>query len=178
MKKHMDELNSKFQKYRQKDAEPFDFKRLHYTKNVEESISLNNRKEPCVIISASGMADAGRVKHHIKNNISDKRNTILLVGYCEPRSLGGKLIRGNKEVTIFGEPFFVNAEIKTMRTMSAHGDYDDLCRFISCQNKNELKGLFLVHGEYDVQHIFLGKLNGLGYSNIEIPGQHQEFNLS
>ncbi len=177
MKNHMDELNKKFQDYLKKDPAPFDFKRLHYVHDVEESKGLNAREEPCVIISASGMADAGRVKHHIKNNISDKRNTILIVGYCEPRSLGGKLMRGNKEVTIFGEPFFVNAEIRTMRSMSAHGDYEDLCQFIACQNPQEVKKLFVVHGEYDVQQTFRSKLLKKGYAEVEIPELHQSFEL-
>lgn len=177
MKTHMGELNKKFQDYRKKDTEPFDFQRLHYITNVEDSKQLNVREEPCVIISASGMADAGRVKHHIKNNISDKRNTILLVGYCEPNSLGGKLMRGNKEVTIFGEPFFVNAEIRTMRSMSAHGDYEDLCQFISCQNPKAVKKIFLVHGEYEVQQTFRSKLLRKGFAEVEIPELHQSFSI-
>lgn len=177
MKNHMGELNKKFQQYRKKDAEPFDFKRLHYIGNVEESKGLNAREEPCVIISASGMADAGRVKHHIKSVIGDKRNTILLVGYCEPNSLGGKLMRGQKEVTLFGEPFFVHADVKTMRSMSAHGDYDDLCQFIACQNPKEVKQLFLVHGEHDVQQTFQSKLLRKGFAEVVIPAMHETFEL-
>ncbi|HLP21006.1 MAG TPA: MBL fold metallo-hydrolase RNA specificity domain-containing protein, partial [Chitinophagales bacterium] len=153
-------------------------KRLRYITNVEESKALNNSKEPCVIISASGMADAGRVKHHIKNNIEDSRNTILLAGYCEPNSLGGKLLRGYKEVTIFGDPFIVKAEIKKLQSLSAHGDYDDLCRFISCQNPSNVKQLFLVHGEYEVQQTFESKLKSKGFRNIDIPALHQTFVLN
>jgi len=178
MKKHQKELNRKFQEFLKRDKEPFDFKRLHYIQNVEESKALNARKEPCVIISASGMADAGRVKHHIKNVISDSRNTILLVGYCEPRSLGGKLMRNYKDVTIFGEPYEVRAEIQIMKSMSAHGDYEDLCQFIACQNSKEVKKLFLVHGEYDVQQTFASKLLRKGFAEVEIPELHSEFNLA
>ena len=138
---------------------------------------MNTREEPCVIISASGMADAGRVKHHIKNNISDHRNTVLLVGYCEPNSLGGKLIRGNKEVTIFGEPFFVEAEVRTMKSMSAHGDYEDLCQFIACQDARAVKKLFLVHGEHDVQQTFQSKLLRKNFSDVQIPKLHQTYEL-
>lgn len=177
MKKHMSELNERFQKFRQRDADPFGFKRLHYVKDVEESKSLNSKPEPCVIISASGMADAGRVKHHIKNNISDKRNTVLLVGYCEPNSLGGKLMRGNKEVTIYGEHFFVEMEVRSMKSMSAHGDYEDLCEFVSCQDAKAVKKLFLVHGEYDVQETFRSKLLRKGFATIEIPSLHQSYDL-
>jgi metallo-beta-lactamase family protein len=177
MKDHMDVLNKDFQADRKKDSTPFDFKRLHYIENVEESKALNTRSEPCVIISASGMADAGRVKHHIKNSIEDKRNTILLMGYCEPNSLGGKLMRGYKEVTIFGEHFMVSADIEMLNGMSAHGDYDDLCQFIACQNPAQVKKLFLVHGEYDVQQTFEGKLRRKGFAEVEIPTQHQTVEL-
>lgn len=177
MKKHQGELNEKFQEFLKRDKEPFDFKRLHYIQNVEESKALNERKEPCVIISASGMADAGRVKHHIKNVISDSRNTILIVGYCEPRSLGGKLMHNYSEVTLFGEPYTVRAEIQVMRSMSAHGDYEDLCQFIACQNPQAVKKLFLVHGEYDVQQTFKSKLLKKGFAEVEIPELHQQVEL-
>jgi metallo-beta-lactamase family protein len=86
-------------------------------------------------------------------------------------------MRGNKEVTIFGEPFFVNAEIRTMRSMSAHGDYEDLCQFIACQNPQEVKKLFVVHGEYDVQQTFRSKLLKKGFAEVEIPELHQSFDL-
>jgi len=177
MKAHQHELNDKFQAYLKKDKEPFDFKRLHYIERAEDSKALNLHKSPCVIISASGMADAGRVKHHIKHVISDKRNTILLVGYCEPNSLGGKLKRGNKEVTLFGDLYFVNAEIQEMRSMSAHGDYEDLCQFIACQDKAKLKKVFLVHGEYDVQEEFRNRLLKKGFAAVEVPARHQSFDL-
>jgi metallo-beta-lactamase family protein len=178
IKEHMNELNKKFQQFRTKDPEPFDFKRLQYITDLEDSKILNARKEPCIIISASGMADAGRVKHHIKNAISNTKNTILIVGYCEPRSLGGKLMRGEKEVTLFGDPYMVNAEVRVMRSMSAHGDYDDLCQFIACQNPDLVKQLFLVHGEPEVQQNFKNKLIHKGFAEVEIPEMHQQFYLT
>ena len=95
-----------------------------------------------IIISASGMADAGRIKHHIKNNIKDSRNTILIVGYCEPHSLGGQLMNGAKQVRIFGEEYNVNAEVGVMRSMSAHGDYNDLLHFLECQKAESGKKSF------------------------------------
>ncbi len=159
------------------DDEPFDFKNLHYVEDVEESKSLNANPDPCIIISASGMAEAGRVKHHIKNNISDKKNTILMVGYCEPNSLGGRLKNGAKEVSIFGERFKVVADVSSIQSMSAHGDYEDLLRFIAKQDPQQVKKIFLVHGEYDVQQVFREKLLAKGYRNVEIPDRHQEFDL-
>ncbi|MBB2146544.1 MBL fold metallo-hydrolase [Pedobacter sp. LMG 31464] len=160
------------------DENPFDFKNLHYVEDAEESKALNYNPDPCIIISSSGMAEAGRVKHHIKNNISDSKNTILMVGYCEPNSLGGRLKNGAKEVSIYGEQFQVIAEVQSIQSMSAHGDYEDLLRFMSCQDPAKVKKVFLVHGEYDVQQIFAQKLIAARFLNIEIPDRHQEFELT
>ena len=159
------------------DNKPFDFKNLHFIQDVEESKALNDKPEPCIIISASGMAEAGRVKHHIKNNIGDSKNTILMVGYCEPRSLGGRLKNGAEQVYIYGEQFQVVAEVQSIQSMSAHGDYEDLLKFISCQDAVKVKKVFLVHGDYDVQQVFREKLIAKGFLNVEIPDRHQEFEL-
>lgn len=145
---------------------------------MEESKRLNEMHEPCIIISASGMADAGRVKHHIANNINDNRNTILMVGYCEPNSLGGRLINGAKEVKIFAEYYKVQAEIGSMRSMSAHGDYDDLSQFLACQDPSAVKNVFIVHGEYDVQLDFQQRLQKKGFRNVTVPALHQSFDIS
>jgi metallo-beta-lactamase family protein len=178
MRKHTECYNKRFLKYMEKDPMPFDFKRLHYISKVEDSIALNEHDRPCVIISASGMADAGRVKHHIKHAISDPKNTILMVGYCEPNSLGARLVRGQSNITIFGEKFEVKAEIKSMRSFSAHADYDDLCQFIAFQNPQEVKQLFIVHGEPDTQRTFKEKLLRKGFQDVVIPEQHQEFYIN
>ncbi|WP_293300500.1 MBL fold metallo-hydrolase [Pedobacter sp. UBA4863] len=159
------------------DDNPFDFNRLHYVESAEESMALNAHPAPCIIISASGMAEAGRVKHHIKNCIGDAKHTILLVGYCEPNSLGGRLKNGAKEVSIFGDRFTVHAEVASIQSMSAHGDYNDLLQFLSCQDAAKVKKLFLVHGEYEVQLNFREKLNAAGFANVEIPSRHQSFDL-
>jgi len=151
---------------------------MKFIQTVEESKLLNFRNGPFVIISASGMADAGRVKHHISNNIENSHNTILLTGYCEPRSLGGKLLAGNKEVKIYGTWHEVNAEVGSIRSMSAHGDYDDLCHFLACQDKNKINRLFLVHGEYEVQQAFKVRLESKGFQNVEIPEMHSEVVLA
>ncbi len=166
-------FNKRIQKVMEHDDDPFDFEGLNYVKTVDESKGLNFLEQPCVIISASGMADAGRVKHHIMNNIGNEKNTILMVGYCEPRSLGGRLMHGDKEVRIFGEEFEVKAEIGSLRSMSAHGDYDDLCQFISCQNAATVRQLFLVHGEYDVQQDFAKRLERKGFKDVQIPDLHE-----
>jgi metallo-beta-lactamase family protein len=168
VKSHPENFNETLKQVLLHDSDPFDFKGLKYITSSDESKQINFYQEPCVIISASGMADAGRVKHHIKNNISDHANTILLVGYCEPTSLGARLMRGEKQVRIFGEEYKVVAEVGSIRSMSAHGDYEDLIRFISGQDKEVLKKIFLVHGEYEVQKDFAKRLQSLGFT-VEIP---------
>lgn len=177
LKQYPQYFNAQIRKIMESDKDPFDFKGLSFIKTVDESKHLNDLPQPCVIISASGMADAGRVKHHIMNNIGDQKNTILLVGYCEPRSLGGRLMNGAKEVKIFGDMFKVIAEVGQMRSMSAHGDYDDLCEFIASQDAAKLKNIFLVHGEYEVQQEFAKRLRKKGYKNVLIPEMHSEINL-
>lgn len=159
------------------DNDPFRFEGLIYIEDVMESKRLNFSKEPCVIISASGMAEAGRVKHHIANSINNADNTILIVGYCEPQSLGGRLAAGNKEVGIFGERYEVKAEVKKISTLSAHGDYSDLLKWLSCQNPKQIKKLFLVHGEKAVQEKLKERLKNAGYKHIYIPEMHEEVEI-
>ena len=122
VKRYPQYFNKTIQRIMQNDQDPFSFEGLHYIKTVDQSKQLNFMNGPMVIISASGMADAGRVKHHISNSIENSHNTILLTGYCEPRSLGGRLLAGEKEVGIFGVQHEVHAEIGAIRSMSAHGD--------------------------------------------------------
>lgn len=178
VKHHTENFNRSLKNLMKTDSDPFEFDTLRFIKTVEESKALNEQHSPCIIISASGMADAGRIKHHILNNIDDQRNTILLVGYCEPHSLGGRLMHGAKEVRIFGDYYKVKAEVGSMRSMSAHGDYDDLSQFLACQNPAEVKQLFIVHGEYDVQQEFQRRLIKKGFTDVQIPALHQVFGLS
>jgi metallo-beta-lactamase family protein len=177
VRSHPENFNSRLRKLLQTDIDPFSFDELSFTKTVEESKRLNDLPEPCIIISASGMADAGRIKHHIANNIHDARNTILLVGYCEPNSLGGRLMNGAKEVKIFSEYYKVQAEVGSMRSMSAHGDYDDLSQFLACQDTTAVKSVFIVHGEYDVQLDFQQRLLKKGFKDVIVPALHENFNL-
>ncbi|MFM2362666.1 MAG: hypothetical protein RLZZ316_1568 [Bacteroidota bacterium] len=178
VKKYPKYFNKTIQKVLESDDDPFGFSGLKYVKTVDQSKMLNFRNEPCVIISASGMADAGRVKHHISNNIENSRNTILMTGYCEPNSLGGRLMRGAKEVKIFGVLHEVHATVGSIRSMSAHGDYEDLCQWLSCQDEKKVKKLFLVHGEYEVQQQFKQRLINKGFADVEIPEQHYEVGLA
>jgi len=177
VKNHPENFNRDIQQLLKTDADPFDFPGLTFTQSVDESKALNDDHRPMIIISASGMADAGRVKHHIMNNISDAKNTILLVGYCEPHSLGGHLMSGAKRVHIFGEYFNVVAEVGSIRSMSAHGDFNDLCQFLACQDPALVKQLFIVHGEYNVQQDFQNSLLKKGFKDVQVPDIHQSFPL-
>ncbi|MGF7079219.1 MBL fold metallo-hydrolase RNA specificity domain-containing protein [Mucilaginibacter sp. UYCu711] len=177
LKEHPEVYNSGVKEVLKVDDDPFDFKGLRFVQSTEESIALNGNPQPCVIISSSGMAEAGRVKHHIKNNINNPKTTILIVGYCEPNSLGGHLLRGDQEVFIFGDKYEVKAEVRSIKSMSAHGDYEDLLHFLKCQDPKKVKKIFLVHGEYEVQQHFAQTLNQHGFANVEIPYQHQKIAL-
>jgi metallo-beta-lactamase family protein len=177
VKRYPQYFNKTIQRIMLDDQDPFSFEGLHYIKTVDQSKQLNFMNGPMVIISASGMADAGRVKHHISNSIENSHNTILLTGYCEPRSLGGRLLAGEKEVGIFGVQHEVHAEIGVIRSMSAHGDYEDMCQWLACQDPRQVKKLFLVHGEYEVQQNFKQRLIKKGFLDVEIPEQHYEVGL-
>jgi len=174
---HPECYNQNFLNVLENDPDPFGFDNLFYITKVEDSKKLNDHKNPCVIISASGMMEAGRVKHHLANNISDPRNTILIVGYCAPTTLGARIGRGDKEVSIFGTVYEVKAEVKKIESFSGHGDYKEMINFISCQNKSGLSKIFIVHGEYETQKKYVSTLSNEGFKNIEIPAKGQEYEL-
>lgn len=140
-----------------------DFKGLTYISSVEESKALNNKHEPMVIISASGMAETGRILHHLKNNVENPRNTVLIVGWQAPDTLGRRLVEGSKEVRIFGQLFEVRAEVHTISGLSAHAGQDYLLKYAAAVN-GRVKKIFLVHGEEDAATAFMAKLkeNGIG----------------
>jgi metallo-beta-lactamase family protein len=177
LRNHPEVYNSDVKSVLKIDTDIFGFKGLKFIESVEESKALNNDPRPCVIISASGMAEGGRIRHHIKNNIGNKKNTILMVGYAEPNSLGGKLLAGDKTVHLFREDYDVNVEVASIKSMSAHGDYEDLLQFLACQEPEKVKQLFLVHGEYEVQQNFAVKLKEKGFKHVAIPEYHQEFEI-
>ncbi len=177
MKEHDECFNPEILDYIERDGDAFAFPYLHYVSDVEESKALNSSDEPCIIISASGMAEAGRIKHHIKNNIEDPRTTILFVGYASPHSLGGALKRGDKSVRIFGEEFLVKANIESVDSFSAHGDYNEMLHFLACQDASRVDNLFLVHGEFDTQVAFKLKLQAAGFKNITIPAMYESFKV-
>jgi metallo-beta-lactamase family protein len=170
-------LNKNIQEVLGYDPDAFDFEQLHFITSKQDSMALNANTQPCIIISASGMAEAGRVKHHIANKIGNANNTILFSGYCSPYGLGGQLKAGNKTVRIFTENYEVKAEVQSLRSMSAHGDYNDLLHFLSAQNPEKIKQLFLVHGELEVQQHFKTTLIDKRFKNVTIPAMHEKIIL-
>jgi len=177
IKKYKDEFNERLQQVLEVDHDPFDFPGLRYIDSVEDSRKLTDATQPCVIISASGTADAGRVRHHINSCLSKPENAVLLVGYCGARSLGGQLLSGVPEVEIFNSPCTVAAEIGSLAGMSAHGDSDDLLRFLGCQDPEKVKGIFLVHGEYEAQQALSARLELKGFKGVQIPSHHEGIEL-
>ncbi|MGA1977256.1 MAG: MBL fold metallo-hydrolase [Bacteroidales bacterium] len=174
---HSECFNADFRKVLETDNDPFGFKGLYYISKQEDSKKLNDIKLPCVIISASGMMEAGRVKHHLANNISDPKNTVLAVGYCSPATLGARILGGAREVSIHGTVYPVNAEIKKIESFSGHGDYKEMIDFLGCQEKSALEKTFIVHGEYETQKKYVTELQKAGFRNIEIPAKGQEFKI-
>jgi metallo-beta-lactamase family protein len=128
-------------------SDPFGFERLTYVHKVEDSKQLNNKQGPMIIISASGMCEFGRVLHHLRNNIEDPRNLVLIVGYQAENTLGRKLIDNEKQVRIFGETKRVKARIAVLDAFSGHADRSDLIDFVT--HIQDVKKIFLVHGEED-----------------------------
>jgi len=175
---HTDCMNESVKSVLKYDEDPFGFNSLRYIKNVDESKALNDYHNPCIIISSSGMAEAGRIKHHIANNIANAANTILIVGYCSPTSLGARLQQpGLREISILGEIRPVNAKVERIEAFSGHGDYSEMIDFLNCQDKEEIRRTFLVHGEYDSQQFYKEQLEIEGFRDIEIPVLGQEFEL-
>ena len=173
---HPECYDAELSRYLLKDPNPFGFNNLHYIKEVSQSKQLNNSKQPCIIISASGMANAGRVKHHLFNNIENKRNTVLIVGYCSPGTPGGRLRAGTDELRLFGETKKVRCDVEIMDSFSAHADRSEIASFVQNQ-RNSVKKMFLVHGEIDRQEALKSYLGERGFHKIEIPVLGQEFNL-
>jgi len=175
---YTDDMNEDVQDTMRTDPNPFGFNNLHYVEDINESKKLNADKRPCVIISASGMLEAGRVKHHVANHIEDPSTTVLLAGYCTPTSLGARIQeKGLKTISIFGYEHPLNAEVEKIEGLSGHGDYKEMLEFFSCQEKKKVKKVFIVHGEYGAQQEYAQHMEEDGYKHVYIPGRGEEFTL-
>lgn len=155
--------------------DPFGFGRLKYLSTVDQSKELNEKNEPMIIISASGMAEGGRILHHLANNIQNKNNLILFVGYAAENTLARKIMEGNERVNILGEEYKVKCEIKTMDYFSAHADQKELLDYLRLNPVNRLKNIFLVHGEEDQAIPLKLKILQKGYKNADFPASGEKF---
>ena len=174
---HPECFDKELHEYMMTDPNPFGFNNLHYVRSVEDSKSINLKDEPCIIISSSGMMNAGRVKHHLFHAIDNGKNTLLMAGYAAPDTPGGILRTGVQHLKLFGEWKPVRIEIEIMDSFSAHGDRLEMLDFIKNQRKS-LKKLFLVHGEPDKQRSFQKYLQKVGFNQIEIPSLGDEFEIN
>lgn len=176
-RRHMECFDEQAHSYMVNNEDPFGMSQMHYIRSVDESKKLNDFHKPCLIIAASGMCEAGRIRHHLVNNIQDERNTILIVGYQAEHTLGRKLVEKWEEVTIFGEVYKRKAEVVVLNSFSAHADGHELVKYITQYDRRRLHQIYLVHGEYDRQQKLLAELQQRDYRGIEIPVRGQKFQL-
>jgi metallo-beta-lactamase family protein len=155
---------------------PFEFERLRYIQDVQESKALNDLRGPFVVISASGMCEAGRILHHLKNNIEDGRNTILITGFQAENTLGRKIVEKQPEVPIFGEPYRLRAEVVKLNELSGHADQHELLTWMKPAVKG-LKGVFLVHGEHSQQVALKAAIEDMHSVPVTIPARGESFDL-
>jgi metallo-beta-lactamase family protein len=174
-RRHTDYFDEETRNYLRQDPDGdiFGFKRLRYIRDVEESKKLNNLNGPCVIISASGMAEAGRIQHHLKNNIEDSRNTVVIVGWQAPNTLGRRLVEQAQVVRIFGMEYRREAEVVTLNGFSNHADQPGLLDWARAF-KQRPERIFVVHGDPDAAQELAGRLRrDLGFREVLIPSLHQ-----
>ena len=155
--------------------DPFGFGRLKYITTVDQSKELNDMHEPMIIISASGMAEGGRILHHLANNIHNPKNLVLFVGYAAEHTLARKIMDGMDRVNILGEEHSVKCQIKTMDYFSAHADQNELLNYLSLTPQNRLKNIFLVHGEEEQALPLKEKIIQKGFKNVDFPVSEEKF---
>lgn len=168
---YLGELNEEVQDDLRFDDDPFGFNTLRYITDICESKALNHNPNPCIIISASGMLEAGRIKHHVANHISDPSTTILIVGYCTPTSLGARIQNPDlKWISIFGFDHKIKAQVSKIEGFSGHGDYKEMIDYLTRSvNVEAVRRTFIVHGELAAQETYKDHLYEAGFRNIEHP---------
>jgi len=156
--------------------DPFGFHRLRYVRSVEESKAINTAPNPLIVISASGMAEAGRVQHHLLHAIEDPRNAVLIVGWQAPYTLGRRIAEREPEVRIFGEPYALRAEVHTLYGYSAHADRQQLLDW-AAPRAESVRSAFVVHGDPEPAQALASGLEGLGYRHTVVPAPGDQVNL-
>jgi len=174
---HQDCFNDDTRRSLSQDEDSLGFNDATYITSTDDSKRLNDMKDPCIIISASGMCEGGRVLHHIANNAGDERNTILICGYQASNTLGARLVNHARSVKIYGDEIQVLCNVENLHGMSAHGDQNDLVNFVENCNGGNLENVYLVHGEPDAQTAFKNVLNKRGLKNVSIPQHGQKVDL-
>jgi metallo-beta-lactamase family protein len=167
---HSEVFDADTRQFINQHEDPFGFHRLTYVRSVDESKQLNAMKGPMVIIAASGMCEAGRILHHLKNNIEDERNTVLLVSWQAPNTLGRRLVDLETKVRIFGEEYTRRAKVEVITGYSAHADRDELGWWIGSASTG-LKGVFIVHGEPQAEDALAAAVKAMGVPRVEAPDQ-------
>ncbi|MDJ1473077.1 MBL fold metallo-hydrolase [Cytophagaceae bacterium YF14B1] len=171
-------LNKEAKEFYEEHEELFDFDNLTYVQDMKQSKAIANYNEPCIIISSSGMISGGRVEHHVMTNLPNPYATILLVGFAAEGTLGNKLLKGMRSLSISKDKEIpIMATIKSIDVFSGHGDLDDLTDFVEYQSNDKLKTIFLVHGELESMESFKSHLHYRGYTDIQIPKWGDEFEL-
>lgn len=156
---------------------PFGFNSLKYTTSVEESKELNDKEGPMIIIAADGMCEAGRVLYHLANEISNPKNTIMIVGYMAENTLGRRIFDGEEVVKILGDEYPVKAKVERCNGFSAHADYNEMIEWLGEIDTSRLRKIFLIHGELDQQKGFKQHLEDAGYKDVEIIEPGKEYTL-
>ncbi|MBI5877076.1 MAG: MBL fold metallo-hydrolase [Chloroflexi bacterium] len=176
---HADCFNDELLGFMRHDADhnAFTFDQLIYTRNVDDSKALNAMAGPLIIIAASGMAEAGRVQHHLAHTIGDPRNTVLVVGYMAENTLGRRIMDKQPVVRIFGEEFNLRAEVVTLTGFSAHADHSELMDWASAMNLPKVRDLFLVHGEPEAQKALAAALTAAGAPRVRLARQGEFVDL-
>ena len=173
----MDLFDDEIKEFISRGDNPLEFPGLHFTQSVDESKALNESNEPCIIISASGMCDVGRIKHHLKHNIWNPLSTILFVGYQAPGTLGRRIVDREPKVKILGEEFAVKARIEYIEGFSGHADQAGLLSFVCSFRERMPKHIFLVHGEEESQETLKGKILEETNIPVSIPSYGEEYVL-
>ena len=159
------------------DDNPFGFERLEYVREASRSKALNGMHVPMVIISASGMAEAGRILHHLRNNVEDPKNTVVVVGFMAEHTLGRRIVEQRAEINIFGQPHRLRAEVAVLSYFSAHADEPGILDFVGKLDRERLETVFLVHGDEDRQAALRKAMQAGGYSDVRAPAQGETVSL-
>jgi metallo-beta-lactamase family protein len=176
-RKHPECYDEEARKFLTDGYDPFGFHLLQYVRDAEASKALNSLRGPFIVLAASGMCEAGRILHHLRNNIEDPRNTVLITGFQAENTLGRKILEGHAEVPIFGEPMRLRAEVASLDQLSGHADQRELIEWMRPLARG-LKKVFLVHGEPEPAHVLAGLIGKEFGIEVVVPARGESFQLN